>query len=144
MTPTLIGRIQTRLFLLATVGVIWTIFVTPVLPRGGASLGTVYAITFTAIFMTALLGIGWELLYHWIQQYRWEKDWPILYSLVVGIPEGFVIWLVVLVSFANTPPPFISFWFHFLSTWLIVWLVAVGPLKVLLPRWRYIGGRVIG
>ena len=144
MTPTLIGRIQTRLFLLATVGLVWTILITPLLPRGDADLGIVYAVTITAVFLTAFLGVGWELLYHQLQQYRWEKDWPILYSLVLGLPEGFVVWILVLVAFIDTPPPFVSFWFHFGSTWLLVWLVAIGPLRVLLPRWRYLGGRVIG
>ena len=31
MTPTLIGRIQTRLFLVATVGVLWTLLLGPLL-----------------------------------------------------------------------------------------------------------------
>ncbi len=143
MTPTLVGRIQTRLFLLATVGLGWTILISPILVQQDGSVGRVYAITISAVFLTAVFGVGWELLYHALQQYRWEKDWPILYSLVVAFPEGFLVWISVLVIFFGSPPPFLVFWFHFLSTWSLVWLVAVGPIKVLLPRWRYQGGRIV-
>ena len=56
MTPTLIGRIQTRLFLLATVGVVWTVVVTPALPRGTAlpgesTTGELYSVTFGALVL---------------------------------------------------------------------------------------------
>ena len=122
---------------------LWTIFITPLLPVGDAPLGVTYGITIAAIILTAVLGVGWEYLYHFLQQYRWEKDWPILYGLVLGIPEGFVIWISVSILFINSPPPFFAFWFHFLTTWTLLWLVAIGPLKVFFPRWRYIGGRII-
>ncbi len=36
MVPTLVGRVQTRIFLLATVGVIVTALITPLLPIPGA------------------------------------------------------------------------------------------------------------
>jgi hypothetical protein len=140
MTPTLVGRIQTRLFLLLTVGLGWTIIIVPILPRDGAPLGDAYAATVLALIMVGLFGLGWELLYHFIQQYRWEKDWPILLSLLVGIPESVPVLLVVDGVFA--PPPF-TFFFHFVTTWVLIWLTAVGPLRLFLVRWRYSGGRIL-
>lgn len=142
MTPTLIGRIQSRIFLLATVGLLWTVIVTPILPRAGASLGEVYAATLTALLLVALVGIAWELLYHFIQQYRWEKDWPILFGLLTGIPEGIVTYILIALIFDPTPSG-LTFFLHFFTTWVLVWLVAVGPFRVFLLRWRFRGGRIL-
>lgn len=142
MTPTLAGRIQTRVLLLGTVGLLWTIIVVPILPRFGAPIGDVYAATITAIVIVAILGIGWEALYHLIQQYRWEKDWPILFGLLTGIPESIVTLVVVSALFVPSPNV-ITFFLHFFSTWIVVWLVANGPLRVVLLRWRFNGGRIV-
>jgi hypothetical protein len=142
MIPTLAGRIQTRLFLLFTVGLAWTIVVTPVLPRFGASAGAVFGTTILALFVVALLGLGWELLYHAIQQYRWEKDWPILYALIEGIPEGLVAFVVV-DTLVGAGPHVVTFFLHFATTWVLVWLVAIGPLRMVLLRWRFRGGRIL-
>ena len=30
---------------------------------------------------------GWEFLYHGLQQFRWEKDWPTLFGLSAGHPR---------------------------------------------------------
>ncbi len=142
MTPTLIGRIQTRFFLLFTVGLLWTFLVVPVLPRFGASVGEVYGVTISALILVAFLGIGWELLYHLIQQYRWEKDWPILYGLLTGINEGILVYLLLAASINPIPNP-VTFFFHFTTTWVLVWLVAVGPFRLFLLRWRFRGGRIL-
>ena len=89
MTPTLAGRIQTRLVLLATVGIVWTLIIGLFVPRpDGASAGDVYRALFTALLIVAVLGIVWETIYHGLQQYRWEKDWPTILGLVVAIQRG--------------------------------------------------------
>jgi hypothetical protein len=142
MTPTLSGRIQTRLFLLATVGFVWTFLVVPFLPRFGATIGEVYGIAYLSLILIGLLGVGWEALYHGIQQYRWEKDWPVLLGLVTGLPE-FLFLFIALVVVLPSPPNVITALFHFSSTWTMMWLVANGPLRVVLIRWRFRGGRVL-
>jgi hypothetical protein len=58
--PTLNGRIQTRIAVLAVVGGLWTLLLTPLLPLGG-SLGDAYPTTFTILLTTIVLGVGWEL-----------------------------------------------------------------------------------
>ena len=55
MLPTLSGRIQTRIFLLAVVGSIWTLIITPVLPLGDIPIGTAYRTTFTVLALTTVL-----------------------------------------------------------------------------------------
>lgn len=145
MLPTLNGRIQTRIFLLAVVGSIWTLIITPVLPLGDTPLGTAYRTTFTVLAMTAVLGIVWELIYHGIQQFRWEKDWPTLFGLLTGIPEGLLIWFLIaggaIPWIDSLPGP--AFAIDFATTWLVVWLVANGPMRVPFIHWRINGGRLV-
>ncbi len=142
MTPTLTGRIQTRLALLATIGLAWTILVTPVLPAGGAGIGDVYRATLLALLVVAIFGVVWELIYHALQQLRWEKDWPIMIGFFQGIPEFFTTRAIVH-GFLDPNPPELAFILHFFSTWILVWIVANGPLRVLSLRWRYKGGRLL-
>lgn len=140
MTPTFIGRIQTRLLLLATVGVAWTILSSPFLPTGDASLGEVYTATFRSLAIVALMGaMIWEPLYHGLQQLRWEKDWPTGIGLVTGLTEGVITYLVLASTMSVSGA---AFFIHFLTTWVLVWASVHGPLRVVLLRWRYRGGRV--
>ncbi len=142
MTPTLIGRIQTRIVLLATVGFGWTILVSPFLFRFGASFGAVLGGAVLALWVVGFFGIGWELVYHAMQQYRWEKDWPTLFGLITAANEGFVAFLALWVLLPSGPHP-VTFFLHFSSTWIMIWLVANGPMRVILPRWRFRGGRIL-
>ena len=143
MLPTLNGRIQTRVFLLVVVGSIWTLLVTPVLPTG-ASLGASYGATFSVLLVVLVLGVLWELVYHGLQQFRWEKDWPTLFGLLTAVPEGLLVWFLfaggaLWIDTLSGP----AFVIHFVSTWLIVWLVANGPMRVPFIHWRINGGRLI-
>ena len=143
MTPTLAGRIQTRLVLLSTLGVLWTVLVTPVLPRpGDVGLAAMYGVTMSALVLTAIAGLGWELIYHGLQQYRWEKDWPSVFGLATVVNESIVVWALLEGSTAEADLPELAFVAHFLSTWVVLWLMANGPLRVVLIRWRFRGGRV--
>ncbi|NUT37611.1 MAG: hypothetical protein HOV79_31590 [Hamadaea sp.] len=124
MVPTLAGRLQTRLFLLATIGSLVTLLVAP-LPDG-----------FVVLAVVAAFGIGWELVYQFLMQFRWEKDWPTLFGLVTAVPEGLLVWAVL-------RPPAGQFAVHFGAVWLAVWLVANGPMRVPFLRWRFRGGRLL-
>ena len=143
MTPTIIGRWQTRLALLATVGAGWTFALVPLLPRpAGASLGAAYRLAFIALAVTLVIGsIVWDPIYHGLQQFRWEKDWPSLFALLNGIDEGVVVWLV-LRRFGGVHA--VAFAIHFATTWLFIWIATIGPIRVVLLRRRFIGGRVLG
>lgn len=147
MTPTLAGRIHTRLALLGTVGVAWTLLIGLVVPRpDGATTGSIYKALFTALLIVAVVGVVWELIYHALQQFRWEKDWPTIFGLVVAVPEGIVAWWCL----QNNIPwpvgdvPASTFLTMFISLWILVWAVTNGPLQIVALRWRYRGGRVLG
>ena len=107
MVPTLPGRIQTRIFLLATVGSIVTALLTPLLSLPGP-LSAAYRTTYIILASVLVAGIGWELLYHLLMQWRWEKDWPSLFGLVTGVPEAILIWILLAVhavpGISTTPP----------------------------------------
>ncbi|OLT29423.1 hypothetical protein BJF83_11530 [Nocardiopsis sp. CNR-923] len=143
MTPTLSGRIQSRLFLLATVGLVWTLALTPLLPRGFAPLGVAHTGTLSALVLVALLGtLLWEPLYHLLQQFRWEKDWPAIIILFQGVPEGVLVYLVLLHRLELPVQPG-AFAVRFSTTWLLVFVFLHGPLRVPFLRWRFRGGRSI-
>ncbi|MDE5116507.1 MAG: hypothetical protein O4860_04405, partial [Trichodesmium sp. St2_bin2_1] len=72
MTPTLFGRWQTRLLLLATVGILITIpFSEP--------------IYFSVLAYIAILGLFWDVVYDFLQKFRWDRDWPGVYQLLAAI-----------------------------------------------------------
>src|SRR4051812_5043565 len=131
MVPTLWGRLQTRLVLLATVGSVITALVTPVLPVD-SPLSDRYRTTFVVLATVAVLGVGWEFVYHFLMQFRWEKDWPSLFGLVTAVPEGALAYLLLrqgLVPGVGFTPPVLPFCIHFVAVWLGVWLVANGPMR---------------
>lgn len=144
MVPTLAGRIQTRLALLTVIGGLVTALVVRFLPAA-APLPVRYRDGYLVLAAVAVLGIGWEFLYHLLMQWRWEKDWPTLFGLVTLVPEGLLVWLLLragavpeLTGTVST----VAFCIQFLAVWLSVWLVANGPMRVPFLRWRFRGGRV--
>jgi hypothetical protein len=145
--PTLNGRIQTRIFLLAVVGGLWTLLISPVLPGiGSGSLAEIYRMTFIVLLTTLILGIGWEFGYHLLQQFRWEKDWPTFFGLITVINEGLLVWLLLglgVVPGLGGGVPLSAFLVLFATTWLLVWLAANGPMRVPFVHWRFQGGRLL-
>lgn len=150
MTPVLDGRLQSRVWITAVIGGIWTLLIGPFLPgTGGASLGDVYRNLYIVLGCVLVLGLVWELIYHGLQQYRWEKDWPTFYGFLTMINEGIVVW--ALIKYVGVGPlldagevPLSTFLVHFITTWLVTWLWANGPMRVMFIRWRYNGGRIVG
>jgi hypothetical protein len=139
VVPVLLGRIQTRLFLLAFVGSAVTAIVTPL-------VDATYGTTFAILAAVAVLGVGWELLYHLLMQFRWEKDWPSLFGLLTAVPEGLLLWALLkrgAVPTVDAAPSLAAYAAHFLAVWIAVWLVANGPMRVPFARWRFHGGRLI-
>ncbi len=174
MTFTLAGRIQTRIFLGLTVGAVWTAIITPFLPSppmgsiGGLGMVPMqmnrlmlpvpvpynplpieYRMTFETLGIMVLAGLVWECLYHFLQQFRWDKDWPPILTLLAGIPEGIVLWyLAHLIHIENGTMALNStgmpmFAIDFVTVWVIMWLFVIGPIKIVSMRWRFEGGTII-
>ncbi|MFC5822767.1 hypothetical protein [Nonomuraea insulae] len=139
MIPTLAGRVQTRLFVLATVGVVLTALVTAVLPMS-------FADAYLVLLAVAVLGVGWELLYHLLMQFRWDKDWPTLFGLLTAVPEGLLMWVLLdlgLVPGVGGPVVSWAFAIMFGVVWLGQWSFVNGPMRVLFVQWRLRGGRLL-
>ncbi len=151
MIPTLNGRIQTRIFLILFVGIPWTLIITPFLPNNrdltGGSLIDTYKTTFSVLGNVLVLAVlGWELIYHFLQQFRWEKDWPVMFSLLLVVPEALVAKVVFnaldIGAKFNATATNSTFWWHIVTTWIVMWLFVLGPIKVFFIRWRFNGGRI--
>ncbi len=135
MTPTLLGRWQTRLFLFFTVGVLLT---------------WPFAITLEGSFFPILFwimgwGFLWDCLYTFIQKFRWDRDWPAAYQLAAGIWEALFL-LALIYSFGlfgTDYGDFSLFWFviHYSTVWLGIFLASQVLMRLLFPQWRFRGGR---
>jgi len=145
MTYSLAGRLQTRILIFGVLGGAWTAVITPILPTR-LPLGASFRMTFSVLLLTIVLGVFWELGYHLLQQFRWDKDWPTMFSLLAGVPEGLLVWLLLETDswFWDVPVTPRGFWLLFISLWLVVWIVLSGPIRVLLVRRRWRGGRLFG
>jgi hypothetical protein len=141
MLPTLNGRLQTRIFMLVVAGGLITLVLTPILP-GDPDYRTTYLILATVL----VLGIVWELVYHVIQQFRWEKDWPTMFGLITALNEGALVWLLLdleLVPGIDGVPSFWAFFIDFSVIWMFIWVWTNGPMRVPFIRWRFFGGRIV-
>lgn len=153
MTPNFVGRLQTRIFVLAVIGVPVVLvlgFFLPVRTAPGASSSEIRADVWEAglftLLVVAVVGcVLWEPIYHGLQQYRWEKDWPTLFGLLLVGPEGLLAWFLVFkVLTPSDSATTATFVVHLLTTWFLMWAVANGPLRVVFIRWRFRGGEIIG
>jgi hypothetical protein len=142
MTSTYFGRVQTRLFVVFTVGLLWALVLTPFLslPSGDA-----YKVTLTTLGWVALLGVVvWEPVFHFLQQFRWEKDWPAMFLLLQVVPEAVLVRVVLDRTLTTSEPVGMgTFVLHFATTWLLIFLFLQGPMRVPFLRWRFRGGRIV-
>jgi hypothetical protein len=148
MTPTLLGRWQTRIVLLWTIGLALTLGYMQLfglLDLGPRNPGfwTLPAL----LGYVTLLGLAWDVLYNYLQSFRWDRDWPLIFQFVVGIVEGIVIF--VLFRFNLLPGMTYHagdgwrFLLHYGTVWSVTYWWLFGPMRVIAPRWRFQGGELI-
>ncbi len=144
MLPTLFGRIQTRIFVIAVVGGLWAIAIGPLLP-GPEPVSEKYQSMYAVLLIVLVLGVFWEFVYHGLQQFRWEKDWPTLFGLLLGVPEGVVAFLVARTGVVPQVEDITvaAFLVGFGTAWLVTWMFVNGPMRVLSVHWRFQGGRLL-
>jgi len=142
MTPTLLGRWQTRVLLLLTVGNLVS------LPFAWGFLGHGSAIYFWVVFYVGLFGLAWDLVYDFLQKYLWDHDWPGVFQFYAGIVEG--VFLGVILGTIGLPKipiaefQLVTFIQHYGLVWLGVYLSAWIVMRLLFPRWRFRGGEWLG
>jgi hypothetical protein len=138
MLLTLFGRLQTRIAVLAVIGGLVTLAVTPL-------AGATYPATFSLLLAVIVIGLVWEVVYHLLQQFRWEKDWPTPFALLNGVNEGVLLWFLIEAGLIpNTGGvTLVQFVTAFTAVWLITWIWNNGPMRVPFVHWRFRGGRLI-
>lgn len=136
MTPTLAGRLQTRLALSLLIGVPVALLATVLL--GGLTLGD----ALRGLAVITVLGLGWDLLHQALQERRWDRDWPRLFTILSWAPEAAVSWFVLRV--VDSAAPVASHLVLFTMLWGGMLAARASLLPVLLPRWRHQGQRLTG
>jgi hypothetical protein len=138
MTPTLVGRWQTRIALLGTLGVIVSALFAAVYGSG---------LFFLVLGYVALFGLAWDVLYIALQRLRWDRDWPAAFQVLNGIVEGALVFLLIstfgLPGIAAGSIPLWLFVLQYGLVWLVTFLWAQGPMRAIFPFWRFHGGRVV-
>jgi hypothetical protein len=135
MTPTLLGRWQTRLLLLAVLGIPISILFLLTFDSG---------VFFVSVFYVALFGIGWDAVYNYLQTLRWDHDWPAALQLLAGLWEAiFLLIVYTVVGLPGLPfdTPISLFFFHYVCVWLAVFTASQTVMRVIFPRWRFRGGQ---
>jgi len=130
MTPTLLGRWQTRLLLLSTIGFVLTL---PFLFFGLTPL--------INLVLVIAVGFLWDIVWQFLTRLRWDRDWPPAYQLGAGIVEGIAIYL--LDRLLRIPVTLGVFLVHYSLVWIATFLASQSTMRVLFPRWRYRGGQVL-
>ena len=142
MTSTCPGRVETRRVVVVTVGLLWTLILTPFL---SLPPGEEYEVALLTLGWVALLGVVvWEPIYHLLQQFRWEKDWPAMFLLLQVVPEAVLVRVVLDRTLTTSAPVGMgTYVLHFATTWLLIFLFLQGPMRVPFLRWRFRGGRIV-
>ena len=147
MTPTLIGRWQTRVVLLWTVGLAVTFVY---MQRFGAFDAAAsdpgrWKLPMILGYVT-LLGLAWDCLFTYLQSYRWDRDWPLAYQFLAGLAEGSLVFTLFRMDLLPGARYGSEEWWQFMShygtVWLTIYLCQLGPMRVVLPRWRFAGAEI--
>lgn len=102
MVPTIFGRIEKRIFVLLVVGGLWTLLTTPVLPIGPGT--NACPVAFAVLITVIVLGVGWTLPYHGLQQFLGGKDRPVFSGLITVLNEGVSICVLLSAGLVPTAP----------------------------------------
>jgi hypothetical protein len=147
MTPTLLGRIQTRILLFVIVGLpitlvfgLWLVdWSWPPAPVPFIFLGTLL-----------LVGLLLDPVYIFIQSFRWDQDWPFAFQFLFTIVEFLIVLLIIyldlhpwLLPVAVTSAE--ALWLttlHFTLVFIASFLALLGGLQILLVRWRFKAGEL--
>lgn len=149
MTPTLAGRIQTRIFLTWTIGLVLSGFYTLVYNAFMPDPPTIATIAFWELFLiliyVTLIGIILDFAYIFIQSFHWDRDWPLGYQFLTGFIEGIIVfWLFffgLLPGTTYNAGDWWRFWLAYGTIWVTTWWWVFGPMRIFFLRWRFRGGQ---
>lgn len=116
---------------MGTVGLIWTLFFAWVTPVGVEDVGLILA-------GATVFGLGWEFLYNAYARQRWDGDFPSGLALLMGFVE--LAPVLGLAAVVDLSLGYVAW--HYSMAYLLIFLFTQGPIRVLIPRWRFRAGRI--
>lgn len=143
MTPTLSGRFQTRIILFFLIGLPMTLFY---------SILTLFVFEYTpflVLIWITIIGLILDPVWYFIQQARWERDWPFAFQFASSWVEfaiaAAIIWfnLNPLLPASTTIPNVRVLIFVVIHFSLVFWpsfLALLGFVQIFMIRWRFKGG----
>jgi len=148
MTPTLAGRLQTRLLLYIFIGLPMTALFTWVVFPAIWDAALVPEVPFYFLTAILILGLFLDVIYMQIQRFRWDNDWPFAFQFFFSILEFLAIWGLVQI---NVFDPFIlaedipSVWMaitQFVLVFIPSFIAILGFVQIFCVRWRFKGGEL--
>ncbi|GAB4230046.1 MAG: hypothetical protein Kow0032_11670 [Methyloligellaceae bacterium] len=148
MTPTLAGRLQTRLLLYIFIGLPMTaLFTWVVFPFiwGGELVPEIPFYFLTAILV---LGLILDFVYIQIQRFRWDNDWPFAFQFFFSILEFAAVWGLVQAGLLDPlilPEDIPNVWIaatHFALVFIPSFIALLGLVQIFCVRWRFKGGEL--
>lgn len=150
MTPTLLGRWQTRILLFIFIGLpvtfLYALYLTNWRWPPAIDLS---AFTDPFVFITVLLLVGLvlDVLYIQIQRFHWDHDWPFAYQFFFSIVEFFIVYLMMDYGLLDTllPDgriPFETAAWHFTFVFVPSFIALLGIVQIFMVRWRFKGGEL--
>ena len=143
MTPTLMGRLQTRILLYIFLALPITACVSLYLDL--LEIGRFWD---PFVFITAMTVVGLILdpVYMQIQRFRWDNDWPFAFQFFFTILE---FGITVGIMNAGLLDPFLverieasTAIFHFSLVFIPSFLALLGGVQIFLVHWRFKGGEL--
>ena len=137
MTPTLLGRWETRTALLATFGLVISLIFLVFDPSG----------PFIAVLIDVwFFGLLWDVVYIGLQKFRWDRDWPTCFQILTGFTEGAFIYILSRTTglpLVHGRIPLHIFILQYGLIWLTTFLWVQGPMRLVNLHWRFHGGRFV-
>lgn len=166
MTPTLLGRLQTRIILFVFIGLPVTLLYAWYLANWSASADysvswpfsfvwlplppfelSIFQDPFKFLFCILVLGLILDVLYIQIQRFHWDQDWPFAYQLFFSWVEFFIVFFAMDFGlldfmFPDGRIPFSTAVWHF--TWVFIpsFIGVLALIQIFLIRWRFKGGEL--
>ena len=136
MTPVLAGRLQIRSLLIIIVAIPYTFLLSLLLSVPAWAL-------WIALLLAILFGYFMDVVCNFLQQKRWDGDWPPLLFLIAGIIEFVLLFesMKLLLPEGLFRGEIIAL--HYWVMWLISYLFIQHMFHPFRPLYKYSGGRVL-
>ena len=152
MTPTLLGRIQTRILLFIVLGLpitlLFSIYLSDwVVPPTNVT-------PFLVLATLLIVGLILDPVYIYLQRFRWDHDWPFAFQFFFSIIEFLIVLLIVWTDILPYLPAseivdtsglinwtaVLTYTSHFLLVFVPSFLSLLGFVQIFMVRWRFKGG----